>query len=125
MGFCDYEELLNGAPRPATAMMKIKRILLTPAKISKRLNTRFQKRNVLRFGSAVCCPSVTYNKEYLSDFVFDGSYRVSLDWDAWLRIADLPGAFVFESSIQMAHRIHADSPFVHMVIAKDICIKHP
>ena len=117
LGFCDYEELLNGAPRPATAMMKIKRVLLTPARLFPSLNTRGLRRSVLRFGSAICCPSVMYNRAYLADFTFDGGYKVSLDWDAWLRIADLPGSFVFAPAVQMAHRIHEDSETTRQIAA--------
>ena len=58
-----------------------------------------------------------YNRAYLADFSFDGGYKVSLDWDAWLRIADLDGSFAFENTIQMAHRIHEDSETTRQIAA--------
>ena len=109
IGFTDYEEIANGAPRPATAMMRIKRILLSRARRKRELSTRSGKRSVLRFGSAICCPSVLYDLKRLSGFSFSDEYHVNLDWDAWLRMSDMDGSFVFEDGILVGHRIHEDS----------------
>ncbi len=109
IGFTDYEEIANGAPRPATAMMRIKRILLSRARRKRELSTRSGKRSVLRFGSAICCPSVLYDLQRLSGFSFSDEYHVNLDWDAWLRMSDMDGSFVFEDGILVGHRIHEDS----------------
>ena len=109
IGFTDYEEIANGTTRPATAMMRIKRILLSRARRLRELPTRSGKRSVLRFGSAICCPSVLYDLERLCGFSFSGEYHVNLDWDAWLRMSDMDGSFVFEDGILVGHRIHEDS----------------
>ena len=109
ISFCDYEELTDAGLRRSTAMLFIKRLLLFPYLFRHSLNSPAAKRSILSFGSAVCCPSVMYNQARLKGFAFDPAYAVSLDWDAWLRMTDMPGAFTYEKSVQMAHRIHRES----------------
>ena len=50
-----------------------------------------------------------YDLDRLRSFSFSEEYHVNLDWDAWLRMADMDGSFVFENAILVGHRIHKDS----------------
>jgi hypothetical protein len=50
-----------------------------------------------------------FNKKTLGDFKFSEKYKVSLDWDAWLRMSAMYGRFVFVPKILVKHRIHPDS----------------
>lgn len=109
ISFCDYEELVGESTRRHTLMLNIKRLLLWRYAFTRSLRSVSAKRSILRFGSAVCCPSVMYNRGRLKDFAFDPSFSVDLDWDAWLRMTALSGAFTYHNEVLMAHRIHEDS----------------
>jgi hypothetical protein len=45
----------------------------------------------------------------LSTFRFSGNYAINMDWDGWLRMADMIGTFVYVPQILLQHRIHSDS----------------
>lgn len=109
IGFTDYEELVGDAARRCTPMLTIKRLLLLPCYFSPSLRGTRAKKSILRFGSAICCPSVMYNRIRLEPFAFDGGFRVDLDWDAWLRMCGMEGAFAYDRHVLMAHRIHENS----------------
>jgi hypothetical protein len=38
--------------------------------------------------------------------LFDESYSIALDWDAWLRLCDLRGSFCYIRRPLIDHRIH-------------------
>ena len=109
IAFTDYEELVDRGTRRNTPMLNIKRLLLWPFLFARSLKRAFGKRMILRFGSAICCPSVMYNKSRVSGFRFNPAFSVDLDWDAWLTLSDRNGAFSYYPKVLMAHRIHADS----------------
>jgi hypothetical protein len=50
-----------------------------------------------------------YNTDMLSNFRFSGDYTINMDWDAWLRMADMVRTFVYVPQILLQHRIHSDS----------------
>jgi hypothetical protein len=50
-----------------------------------------------------------YNTEKLSDFSFSRDYTTNMDWDAWLRMADMNGRFVYVPEVLVQHRIHSAS----------------
>ena len=60
-------------------------------------------------GSAICCPAVTYAVDNLPNPVFTVRYRSDEDWEAWEKISKLKGDFLYDSTIQMGHRIHEES----------------
>ena len=111
IAFTNYEELIadTGIKRRSTLMLNIKRALLWKYLFTQYLARPWAKRSILRLGSPICCPSVMYHKERLGDFQYDPSYAVSLDWDAWLRMADMEGAFSYTPRVLMGHRIHPQS----------------
>ena len=57
----------------------------------------------------MACPTVIYNTDMLSNFRFSGDYTINMDWDGWLRMADMIGTFVYVPQIFSQHRIHIDS----------------
>lgn len=110
--FTGYAEMDQGAVRPMTGALRIKRLLIESAMLGREsVSSRFARTNLLRFGCPIPCPSVTLHKAMIpKDFVFDGRFRVNLDWDYWLRLAQCKeGAFACERRVLMRHRIHADS----------------
>lgn len=104
--FCDYAELTDERLRKNNLNLIIKRILLLPMYIHPSLCHRWSKKFVLSFGNPVCCPSVTYHKSVIPQFQFSSDYSINLDWDAWLRIAEMQGTFVYLRKNLFSHRIH-------------------
>lgn len=103
-----YGELLGGVVRRGSAMLAVKRLLLELGFLGRNhVASRSGKRRLLRFGCPVPCPSVTLRA--MPDFRFREDLKVNLDWEAWLRMADRPGAFARVRECAMLHRIHATS----------------
>ena len=57
----------------------------------------------------ICCPSVTYGPENLTDPLFVPGFKGGIDWQAWEQYSRLDGQFVFVNKILMLHRIHEES----------------
>lgn len=108
--FTGYSELLSDKERTNTFMLFSKKVLhfmFMPFK--KNIKRRYWKKASQAFGTPIPCPSVTFNKEMLADFKFSEKYKVSLDWDAWLRMAAMKGRFVYVPKSLLKHRIHTGS----------------
>ena len=108
--FTGYSEILDNKERKNTLMLIAKKVLhfmFMPFK--KNIKSKYWKKFSQAFGTAIPCPSVMFNKETLDDFKFSEKYKVSLDWDAWLRMSEMKGRFVYVSKILLKHRIHTDS----------------
>ena len=73
------------------------------------IRSRFIKMRFLGFGSPICCPAVTYNLKMLGDFKFTPDFGINLDWEAWIRMASMSGAFGYAKGNSVRHRIHGDS----------------
>ncbi|MDR0922442.1 MAG: glycosyltransferase [Lactobacillales bacterium] len=113
IAFSDYDEFKNGEVVPRTINLKIKKFLLTPIKWFP--SSKFVRNRSLSLGSSICCPAVSYNLKQLNGFKFNEEMKVSLDWEAWTRIAKMDGQFRFISAPLMYHRIHSDSETTAMI----------
>ncbi len=109
IAFTDYGELRNGKKTEHTHLLRTKEMMLYLLRYRVFWKSRFIRRRILSLGSAICCPSVTYVKDNLSDTIFMEGYRSDLDWQAWERISARKGSFVYCPSILMYHRIHEES----------------
>lgn len=108
--FTNYGELRNGKKVDNDVLLEIKRMLLGRLRRAGGSSDKCAvKRSVLRLGSAVCCPSVTFNLPLLPKPIFVSKMRSNLDWEAWERISRLDGSFVYDDKILMYHRIHEGS----------------
>lgn len=105
--FSDYYEIRKNERVYKNRLLKVKRLMNLGFALFPR--SRFVKRRVLSMGCSICCPAVTFNRAMCGDFKFDGGYKNNLDWDAWIRLADIKGAFVYIRKPLMGHRIHEDS----------------
>ncbi len=104
-----YAELVGNDTRTSTSLLRIKRALLELGFLGGTYaGSRMMKTNALRFGCAIPCPSVTLRVDR-EPFAFREDLRIDLDWEAWLRLARLPGRFAFVREISMLHRVHPDS----------------
>ena len=108
--FTNYGELVNGESRFYTLNLVIKRVICRFFFLfSDSIRVNFLKTSLLSFGSPIPCPSVTYDRQHLNDFNFSEEFKINMDWDAWLRIAEKRGSFVRIEKNLMLHRIHPES----------------
>jgi len=117
IAFSDYSELRGDRESKGGINLYIKRMLLVPLRNDKKNDRRFRKRFVIRFGNAISCPTVTYNKKVIDkimkeqerDELFHKHFRSNLDWETWEWLSKSEGSFIFIPKILMSHRIHEDS----------------
>lgn len=113
--FTNYGELREGERVDENAILRIKRVMLTPLKLSSMKNSRFLRRRILSLGTPICCPSVTFVTPHIPMPIFSEKMKCSLDWDAWERVSRLEGGYLYDSEILMHHRIHEDSETTAMI----------
>ena len=113
--FSDYGELRDEKVIKKNRILNIKRLLLKPLESKSRQNSIFWRRRVLSLGSSICCPSVTLVKSAISAPLFNEQFKTNLDWDAWERISQREGAFVYCPDILVYHRIHAGSTTTELI----------
>ena len=107
--FTDYYEIRSNDKVYKNTNLKIKRILLTSLKIKKLSGFKFIKRNVLRFGNSISCPTVTFVNDNCPQKVFTSNYKCDVDWYAWEKLSKLKGKFIFNKKFLMGHRISEES----------------
>jgi glycosyltransferase involved in cell wall biosynthesis len=110
LAFCDYSEHTPLAARPTNINLRIKRALRQRA--FGRRECIAETRNKLRLlslGNPICCPSVMFNRSWLSDFCFPAGFQTNLDWMAWLELARRPGGFVYVRERLVSKGVHAGS----------------
>jgi len=110
VSFTNYRELNLDQEARKKLIIKIKEwILIGFMPFKNNIKRKFWKKMVLTFGSPIACPSVMYNLEQLIDFNFSTEYSISLDWEAWFRMAGFKGRFVYVPKVLLKHRIHLQS----------------
>jgi len=108
--FTGYSEIVEDKERSSTLMLRVKKLLnFIFMPLNKNIKSKAWKKFSQSFGTPIPCPSVMYNKEMLPDFRFSEKYKVSLDWDAWLRMSGMKGRFVYVPKTLSKHRIHKSS----------------
>lgn len=119
IAFGDYGEIRDGQVVIYNKLLNIKRVMLLPLKIKYLWKSKFVRRRILSFGSAICCPSVTYVKEELPHQIFQYGYRSDLDWQTWENLSKLQGSYVYCDKISMYHRIHMQSATTAIIADND------
>lgn len=109
IAFTDYNELRGGETVRTNQLLKIKRLMLLPLEIRAFRKSRFVRRRILSFGSAISCPTVTLVKENLPGFAFRNNMKSNIDWQAWEEISRQKGEFAYVPAPCMEHRIHQES----------------
>lgn len=113
--FSDYGELRDGGRVDSNRLLKVKSMMLKPLIPKRRWASAFWRRSILRFGSPISCPAVTYCKSSIPDSLFKAGMKGGLDWDAWERLSRIRGEFCYDPHILMYHRIHEDSETSHII----------
>jgi glycosyltransferase involved in cell wall biosynthesis len=113
--FSDYYELRDQEKVYQNVNLRIKKLLMLPARIPFLSGKKACKRAMLSVGNPICCPSVTYARENLPRALFRKGMKSNIDWQAWLRAARMNGSFVYLPEPLMGHRIHAGSTTSGMI----------
>ena len=108
--FTDYDEETAGGVRPFAVNLLIKRLMLRPFFLrAASIRSARARRQLLALGCPIPCPTVMFSRDRLAAFRFEPAFTVNMDWDAWLRLAAMPGAFTWVPDRLVVHRIHDDS----------------
>ncbi len=108
--FTDYHELAGDDLRTNNRLLQIKRLMLhTMMPFKFHLHTRFWKKRLLSFGCPIAAPTIMCRREALSGFQFSSDFMINIDWDAWSRMAQMKGSFVYVPEPLVIHRIHQES----------------
>lgn len=113
--FGNYGEIRGEQTVINNRLLNIKKAMLFPLRSRVCWKSRFVRRRILSFGSAICCPSVTFVKEHLPKVVFESGYKSDLDWQAWEKLSRLKGSFVYCNTVLMLHRIHEESTTTQII----------
>lgn len=117
--FTNYAEIVAGKTRSANLLLRVKRfILFLFMPFRKYIRSKRWKKTILAIGSPISTPSVMYHLENLDNFQFSPEFSVSIDWDAWSRMAEMKGRFVYITKTLMRHRIHSGSATTAGIHAK-------
>lgn len=107
--FTDYYEIRNNQKVYTNTNLKVKRLLLIPARLKKSLKSKHFKRFILKFGNSICCPSVSFVLKNCPEDVFKSSFQCNCDWHAWEKLSTKREAFTFIPKPLMGHRISTSS----------------
>ena len=107
--FPNYYEIKNSKKIFDNLNLKIKRFLLRPLLNSEKSEKINNKRNVLKYGDAIGCPSVTFNTKKIIFPLFDCDFKCNVDWNAWEKLSIVKGKFLYINKFLMGHRIHEES----------------
>lgn len=102
----DYMPIKNGMVGSRDINSKIRRFLRKPLKYPVLAGKRFWKRAVLSLGNSICCPSVTYNKSELGESFFTSELKFNIDWDTFLKLADMKGTMAYIEKPLTYYRVH-------------------
>ena len=107
--FTDYFEIRDNTNIYTNTNLKIKRILLIPIRLKKSLKSSLAKRQILRFGCTICCPSVTFVAKNCPSKIFSSNFQCNVDWHAWEKLSKQKGAFTYIPTPLMGPRISQET----------------
>lgn len=107
--FTGYKDFIGTKARTFAPHIFIKGILLFPFLVKRDISSSFIRKSVLSFGNPIACPTVMYHREELGKFEFAEEFSCNMDWDAWLRLSELKGNFIYIKDNLVLHRINKDS----------------
>ena len=109
IAFTDYVELRGDRRVRLNLLLAVKRALLVPLWPKCFSSSRRARRLALCLGCPICCPSVMFCLDNVPRPVFQEGFRSCEDWEAWERLSQLDGEFLYERAPLTVHRIHGDS----------------
>lgn len=110
ISFCNYIEMHeDSVDQKASAMVRIKRVMLWPLKIPGVGRTRWGKRLIQRLGDPITHPTVVCVMKEMPEKIFREKYRASMDWDLWERLSRQKGEFVYVRDVLLYHRMNKEN----------------
>ena len=107
IAFTDYIEMHNDIiDDNQSLMIRIKKLLLIPAKWHWLMGRSIGKRAILCLGDPITHPTVVCVVKELPDLVFREEYQACMDWDLWERLSRQKGTFVYVNRILLHHRMN-------------------
>lgn len=113
ISFSEYYEIRNGQKEFNNRLLKIKRFMNMPFRLFP--SSRFVRNRILSAANPICCPAVTFCRRGCDGFEFDPDLKVACDWEAWVRLAQYTGDFVYLAEPLMGHRIYGGSTTTEMI----------
>jgi glycosyltransferase involved in cell wall biosynthesis len=110
IAFSNCTEHTPAGPRNPSINLHIKRLLCSRVFGTRNvLEQPKEKRRLLTLGNPICCPSVIFNRNVIPDFKFLDGMKSNLDWEAWARLAELPGKFIYVKTPLVSKQVHDES----------------
>ncbi len=107
IAFTNYIEMHNDVvDKKASSMVKIKRLMLTPAKSRWLSSTKFGKWLMQCLGDPITHPTVVCVKKEMPEVCFRKEFVASMDWDLWQRLSKQEGTFVYVKDVLLYHRMN-------------------
>ena len=107
--FCEYEPF-GGASLGARRNRDIQCIIKWPLRIKSFSSISLFKKLTVSLGNAICCPSVSYNKEMLGKDIFlygdDDKIKNNVDWELFIILTKKIGKFLYSPKRLCRYRIH-------------------
>jgi len=105
--YTNYYEIRPEGRVTNNRLLRVKSLMNMP--IGAFPKSRFVRHRVFSMGCPVSCPSVAYNKRRFPDFAFVTYMKTDMDWEAWYRLSQEPGEFIYIKDRLIGHRIHEGS----------------
>lgn len=120
IAFTNYKEMHNDVvDEKDSGLVKVKRILLWPLKISKLTGTGWGKRIIQLCGNPITHPTVVCVKDELAGTTFDKRFKASMDWDLWERLSRQKGSFVYVPDVLLYHRMNDENQTAQLLRTSD------
>lgn len=84
----------------------VKKVLRIPLRFRSLADQIWVKKLPLMFGNSICCPTCTYNHDFIGDEMFGSDMEFALDWDNLYELAMRPGRFICAEQPLLAYRVH-------------------
>lgn len=110
--FSDYYEIRDDKRVYHNMLLDVKKTLLLPLRVIKSSSKKHWKQSCLRWGTAICCPAVSYVPSNIPfDKIFQQDEFVGVaDWYGWYKLSLVDDtAFTFVPQPLMGHRVHEES----------------
>ena len=104
--FCSYEAIKGTVRERHEKSSMVKRLLCLPVSVTTLADRRWVKKSCLCLGNSISCPMITYNKNMTGSTLFRSTLKYALDWETNLKLACMPGRFVYERRPLGYYRIH-------------------
>lgn len=102
----------GNASKGAMLNKRIKSIINIPLLAKCLSGSKLVKGFILAIGNGICCPTVSYNKEFLGMDIFlkadQNDIHENLDWEMWIWLARQKNKFLYTSKELLKCRFHEE-----------------